>query len=296
MRVSRTLWGERKPSTSSRGNECWGPSESTTASSLAAACSSKSNVRQKRLRRASPRARFNLAPRGEWTTSCMPPVSSKNLSRTNRSVVGKMPSSASSCSEVGGDLLGDGAIDPGELFDQPHSRLDPSAGSRGFATKGALDNRTKLGDRSRKLGRASGCLAQPEGHRRRGPFGVDDAHGARLDLADAPGGTPEEEDVSCHRLDGPVLVDGPDEGLLRLEHDPEVGHVRDGSARGHRCQAGPSPRPQHRVHTVTVKMSPPPSPACHDAVGDQADDRLEVLLAQGAVRSGPSRQLEQLGL
>ncbi len=77
----------------SRGKLCWGPSDSTTASSLAAACSSKSKVAQKRLRRARPNARLTRPPKGACTTSCMPPASSKNRSNTMWSRVGRTPSS-----------------------------------------------------------------------------------------------------------------------------------------------------------------------------------------------------------
>ncbi len=47
-----------------RGKLCWGPRESTTVSSSAAACSSKSNDTQKRLRSARPRARLMRPPNG----------------------------------------------------------------------------------------------------------------------------------------------------------------------------------------------------------------------------------------
>ena len=66
----------------SSGKLCWGPSDSTTASSLAAAWSSKSKVAQKRLRSARPSARLMRPPRGACTTICMPPASSKNRSNT----------------------------------------------------------------------------------------------------------------------------------------------------------------------------------------------------------------------
>ena len=64
------------------------------ASSLAAACSSKLNVRQNFLRSASPSERLTRPPNGECTTSCMPPVSSKKRSNTMRSWVGIAPSTA----------------------------------------------------------------------------------------------------------------------------------------------------------------------------------------------------------
>ena len=56
-------------------------SDNTIISSVAAACSSKSNLRQKRLRSARPHARLIRLPNGACTISCMPPDSSKNRSR-----------------------------------------------------------------------------------------------------------------------------------------------------------------------------------------------------------------------
>ncbi len=50
--------------TVSSGKLCCGPSDSTMPSSVAAACSSKSNDRQKRLRSAMPQARLIRPPNG----------------------------------------------------------------------------------------------------------------------------------------------------------------------------------------------------------------------------------------
>ena len=90
--VSSAVAGVRKCGMSASGTLCWGPSDRTTASSLAAAWSSKSKRRQKRLRSARPSARFTRPPNGAWTTSCMPPVSSKKRSKTTSCCVGSTPS------------------------------------------------------------------------------------------------------------------------------------------------------------------------------------------------------------
>ena len=78
--------------TVSSGKLCCGPSDSTIPSSVAAACSSKSNDRQKRLRSAMPQARLMRPPNGAWMTSCMPPASSKKRSAMTRVCVGTPPS------------------------------------------------------------------------------------------------------------------------------------------------------------------------------------------------------------
>ena len=71
---------------------CVGPSDSTMASSVAAACSSKLKVRQNRLRSARPQPRLRRVPCGEWITRCMSPASSKNRSITRVRQVGMAPS------------------------------------------------------------------------------------------------------------------------------------------------------------------------------------------------------------
>ena len=63
-------------------------------SSSAAACSSKLNWRQKRLRSARPQARFRREPKGEWMTRCVSPTSSKKRSKISVRRVGSTPSAA----------------------------------------------------------------------------------------------------------------------------------------------------------------------------------------------------------
>ena len=82
---------ERRPRARSCG---WSTSDRTIASSVAAACSSKLNLRQNRLRSASPHARLMRLPNGAWITSCMPPDSSKKRSSTTVFSVGSAPSAA----------------------------------------------------------------------------------------------------------------------------------------------------------------------------------------------------------
>jgi hypothetical protein len=90
-----TVADARNFGTLSSGKLCCGPSDSKIALSLAAACSSKSNVTQNRLRNASPNARFTRAPNGACPISCIPPASSKNRSRMMTFMVGSAPSAAS---------------------------------------------------------------------------------------------------------------------------------------------------------------------------------------------------------
>src|SRR5438270_8565015 len=65
---------------------------------VAAACNSKLNPTQNRLRSDNPQALLILPPNGAWITSCIPPPSSKNLSATIVFCVGTAPSTARPCS------------------------------------------------------------------------------------------------------------------------------------------------------------------------------------------------------
>ena len=92
IRIWRTETERRYWNTSSRGKLWVAPSERMMPSSVAAACNSKLNFLQKRLRRAKPQARFTRLPKGECSTMCMSPASSKKRSRMTAACVGSVPS------------------------------------------------------------------------------------------------------------------------------------------------------------------------------------------------------------
>ena len=239
--VSRAFPGVRKPATASSGKLCCAPSESTTASSLAAAWSSKSKLRQKRLRSASPSARLMRPPNGACTTSCMPPDSSKKRSKTTSCWVGTTPSASAAGSEIAHDLLGAAGVEPGFLDRARRWRRPRRRRARRSRDLGA--QRRHLG---RELRRARGRLAQPERHRGRRAARVGHAHYARLDAPDAPRRAAEQEHVAGHALDGPVLVHRADEGVVGIEQHAVVGGVGDRAAGGERREARAAPAAQHR--------------------------------------------------
>ena len=70
------------------------------------------------------------------------------------------------------------------------------------------------------------------------PSRVVDPDHARLDPADPPRVGAEQEHVAGHGLDGPVLVDGADQGVVRLGQHPVVAELRDRPARGERGDPG----------------------------------------------------------
>ena len=92
--TSSTVSTLRNRKMTSRGKLCCSASEMRTPLSVAAACSSKLNERQNRLRSASPHARLMRAPNGACTTSCMPPPSSKKRSATTVRSAGTAPRAA----------------------------------------------------------------------------------------------------------------------------------------------------------------------------------------------------------
>jgi hypothetical protein len=81
----------RNFATSASGKLWLVDSDSTMASSVAAACNSKLKLRQKRLRSARPQARLSRLPNGLWMMSWVPPDSSKKRSIASTWRVGSRP-------------------------------------------------------------------------------------------------------------------------------------------------------------------------------------------------------------
>ena len=169
--ISRAVAVAPCAKTSSSGKLCCAPSESTMPSSVAAACSSKSKVRQKRLRSASPQARLMRPPKGAWITSCMPPLSSKKRSATRSRCVGRRRARPR-LGDVGNDLLGTGPVEAALVL---QTRRADSASPSGEAARGRSTHDSprrarpppQLADLGRQLGGARRRLAQPERDRRR---------------------------------------------------------------------------------------------------------------------------------
>ena len=181
----------------SSGAPCWGPSESAMASSLAAACSSKSKLRQMRLRSASPSARFTRPPNGRVDHELHAAgvveeaLDDDALARRQRA------ERLARRREVAHHLQGPAGVEAGLGREPGRQRL-------GLALREArLDVRAQLRDLGRELLGARGRLAQPERDVRRTALGVAHAHHAGLDAADLPGGGAEQEDVAGHALDRP---------------------------------------------------------------------------------------------
>src|SRR5579875_329671 len=284
--TDRAVLLETMEGTSLRGKLCWGPSESTTVSSSAAACSSKSNVTQNRLRSASPSARFTRPPKVECTTSCMPSASSKKRSTTRRRWVGSVPRAARAASRYETTWSATSPVTPAA---RATARRAPVPSPRAVLDRLAQDPHL-LGE----LGGPGGRFAEPERHRRRRVSGVEHADRPHLDLPHAPGVRAEEEHVTDGRLDREVLVHGAHGHTLRIEHDPVVTGLGDRPAGRERGDPRGAARPKAAVDGVVVEVRAAAAAPGDDAPGDQVDDRVEVRALEPRVGGRRTRHLEQL--
>ncbi len=96
-RIGCTVAACRKLKTSPSGKLCCSASAIFSPLSVAAACNSKLNPTQKRLRNASPQALLMRPPNGAWMTNCIPPPSSKKRSAITVVCVGTAPRTARPC-------------------------------------------------------------------------------------------------------------------------------------------------------------------------------------------------------
>src|SRR6266849_2629955 len=118
-RTCRTELGWRKWKTSANGKLCCSLSEMFSPLSVAAACSSKLNERQKRLRSARPQALLMRAPNGAWMMSCMPPLSSKKRC-DHGGLRGNRPQQCAASHHVFHGLFGAGLIEAAFEFEPVH--------------------------------------------------------------------------------------------------------------------------------------------------------------------------------
>ena len=264
----------RKRATLSSSKLCVSPSDSTIASSVAAACSSKLNARQKRLRRASPKARLIRAPSGAWMTSCIPPDSSKKRSNTSVSVVGRRPSTALADARYSTSCCAATRSMRKRCIGVVDGSSDSLAGHLG---QQRLDGFPQPRHCRGELGRARRRLAEPERDAGRLTLGVLDPDAARLDAQDAVRGVTKLEDVALEALDREILVERSDERPGRLEDHLVVRVVGDGAATGDGGQPRATPRPQPVVHRIAVQIgAAPPAPRA-DALGEHPHHVIEVL-------------------
>ncbi len=175
-------------------------------------------------------------------------------------------------------------------------RLDqPPPGAVGIAGDEVLvDAAPQLRHLLGQLCGPSRSLPQPERDRRRRVTCIPHPDDAGLHLADLPRVGAEQEDVTRHRFHGPVLVDGADQGVVGLGHDPVVAGLGDGASRGDGRQPGALASPELAIHRVVVEVGAPATSTRLDAVRDQPDHLVEPGPVELDVRRRPSHQLVQL--
>ena len=167
--------------------------------SVAAACSSKLKVRQKRLRSASPQARLMREPKGAWMMSCMPPASSKKRSATTVFGGRQRTKRGDAGCDVGDCLLGAGFVE---------SALGSRKSER---VRSGRESRSRTRETSRdSSGERPGASPSQNGMEGGGAMGIFDAHAPGLDAADAPGVRAEQENIAGEALDREILVERAD--------------------------------------------------------------------------------------
>ena len=160
-------------------------------------------------------------------TSCMPPVSSKNRSSTSASCGRHRAEHRAADGEVVDDHRRPASASMPVRLDQPRARAVGVAARRGTRRRARAARDTSSDSSAVR----AGASPRPERDGGRRVAGVAHAHDAGFDPPDLPRVRAEQEDVARHRLDGPVLVDGADEGVVGLGDDAVVADLGDRAAR-----------------------------------------------------------------
>ena len=184
------------------------------------------------------------------------------------------------------------------VLGEPALRFEPRPGCVLARLRGEVESAPHLlaqvRDLGRELVRSGGGLSQPEGNRRRGALGVDDAHAPVLDPADAPAMGPQQKHVSREALDGPVLVDRPDDGSVRLEHDRVLARVGDGAARGEGGDARSPAGSKAAVYAVAVEVDGAAAARRLEAAGQHLEHGLVRLARELGVGERPTYECVEL--
>ena len=277
---------------SSSGKLCCSPSESTMPSSVAAACSSKSKLTQKRLRSARPQARLmRAAERRVQHELHAAALVEEALGDDASSQVGTVPSTAMVLGDVGDEL---------RRRRRRRGRTRAARQRRSRSAAVAERGRRSRWRRSRdRLATARACAPAPRRARTGSSAArprVLDADPAGLDAADAPRVVAEQEDVAAHALDREVLVDLADVGVGRVLDDVVVGGVGDGAAAGDGGEPGAAAGAHAAVHAVAVQVRRAPAAAGGDALGEHLQHLVELRArGRGTGRRGAPGRTSVLG-
>jgi len=183
-----------------------------------------------------------------------------------------------------------------QLLRSPH--IDPAGSDHPFTCLGGVlkpirDFLAQVGDSLRKFGSARGCLAKPEGNRRRTLSGVLDADFPHFDTSHSPGVVAEKKDIAPGTVDGKIFVDRPYTRFGRLFDDIVVTSVGDRPSSGDGSQSSTSSRAQDLVHAIEMEHRRPATSTRRETFGEHLDGVVEILLVEVAVGRGSGHQIPQ---
>ena len=151
----------------------------------------------------------------------------------------------------------------------------------------------QLGNLLGKLPGSARGLAQPERNGRWLALRVLNPHPAAFDAADFPGRVSQQEDVAGHAFNGEILVDGADEGSVRICYHLVIGVVGNGPSAGQGRDASSPSALDPVVDAVTVQVGPAASLPGGEPLGQRLNHLVEPIPGQVTVRVGPAAQVEQ---
>ena len=191
-------------------------------------------------------------PNGAWTTSCMPPLSSKKRSRTTRRCVGSAPSAARAGREVLDDLLGRRRGDA----DAARDRVDASPACRRRAPAACRRPSSRRRDTACESSSVRAGASPSQN-------GIVGGWPCASSTRTMPGSTRRirHEALPSWKMSPAMLsmakssLTVPTSVALGLEHDLVVGVVGDRAAGGERGQARAAAAAQHAVDRVAMQYA-----------------------------------------
>ncbi len=241
---------------------------------LAAACSSKLKVWQKRFAAPGRRRGSRVHRDGEWMTSCMPPASSEEaLDDEQLARPGSRPSEALAAARYSASCCA--ATAP--IWCRSRSCAAHSLTVAEATSGSALSISLRSCDTAvESSSGAAGASPSQKGMVGAWPAASFHTHLAGFDAQDAIRGIAQLEHIAREALDGEVLVERADHDALRFQAPPVVGVLRDGAAAGDGSEPRAAPRTQPAVHRVTMQVGALAAAARGDAIGQHHQDFIEV--------------------
>src|SRR4051812_454999 len=116
----------------------------------------------------------------------------------------------------------------------------------------------------------------------------------RFHAMNLPTGAAEQHDVAARDLDSKVFIESAHDGLFGQGNNGKKRSVRNSPAICDSDHAAATPSFQHAVHAIAMEIGAIPSPAGNNAVREYADNLLEFLLREIAIRIGAADDFEYI--